>query len=165
MSCWKPVCGYEGYYDVSSDGRILSLRRGAELKFGNCGDGYLGVNLSVNGVRRGFSVHRLVAQAFIPNPDGKPQVNHKNGDKTDNRVDNLEWVSASENSLHSVRIGHSKHPKGEASPRAKHSEAIIREAKRLFSAGASAYRVAKTLGLSQWTAGDVKSGKCWAHVA
>lgn len=114
---WKPVVGYEGLYEVSSEGRVRSLGRyqrvrnngkmfheGQIMKLKNRPGGYLGAHLCKNCKHKIHSVHRLVAEAFIPNPEGKEQVNHKNGIKTDNRVSNLEWVTKSENALHANRI-------------------------------------------------------------
>jgi hypothetical protein len=123
MELWKDVVGYEGYYQVSSLGRVRSLdrvldkpniltggqtvRKGKLLKQ-RVAFGYLTANLCVHDRRRGCRVHRLVAEAFIPNPENKPQINHKNGNKRDNRVYNLEWATASENGLHSYANGWSQ---------------------------------------------------------
>lgn len=102
---WRPVVGYEGLYEVSSYGRVRSLDRydsrnhfikGRIMKFRNC-RGYLRVTLCNNGLYNQISVHRLVAQAFIPNPDNLPMVNHKDEDKTNNIVENLEWCDAKYN--------------------------------------------------------------------
>ena len=99
---WKPVVGYEGLYEVSSYGRVRSLDRydsrnhfckGKILKLQTAGRGYLSVELSSNGKTKKFLVHRLVAEAFITNPDNLPEVNHINEDKTNNRVDNLEFCN------------------------------------------------------------------------
>ena len=99
---WRPVVGYEGLYEVSSYGRVRSVdrydnrncfRKGKVLSPGIKPDGYLTVVLSCNGKCKTINVHRLVAQVFIENPDNLPEVNHKDEDKTNNNVDNLEWCS------------------------------------------------------------------------
>ncbi len=102
---WKPVVGYELRYEVSNMGRIRSLTRGIMLKqwLQNCG--YLEVSL-FDGVKfKGHRVHRIVAIAWIPNPENKVHVNHKKGIKTDNRVSKLEWNTPSENNIHAFVIG------------------------------------------------------------
>lgn len=110
---WKPINGYEDRYHISNLGRVKSIKRISEqdhllperiLKPGNL-RGYHRVLLLKNGHRKNVQVHRLVAKAFIPNPENKPQVNHINGVKNDNRVDNLEWVTASENKQHAFDTG------------------------------------------------------------
>ena len=103
MEEWREVNGHHDYL-VSSDGRIMSLKKGIkhELKPGLSGRGYLTVSLD-NGHTK--PIHRLVAKAFIPNPDTKPAVNHIDGNKQNNRVDNLEWCTKSENERHAYRTG------------------------------------------------------------
>lgn len=98
---WRDIAGYEGY-QVSNTGRVRSLnyRRTGQtqvLKPRNNGTGYLQVALCRNGEQKMFLLHRLVAEAFIPNPMNLPQINHRNEVKTDNRVDNLEFCSAKYN--------------------------------------------------------------------
>lgn len=106
---WKDIPGYEGIYIVCDDGRIGYPNSFSMLKPTTTKAGYQRVTLYRRGngkrTRRTFLVHRLVATAFIPNPDNKPQVNHINGKKTDNRVENLEWCTARENMVHSVKAG------------------------------------------------------------
>lgn len=99
---WKPIPDCEGYF-VSNLGRFKNSDE--EIKQPHGKDGYQSINLKPYG---GFSVHRLVAIAFIPNPDNKPEVNHINGNKTDNRVVNLEWSTRSENNQHAWRTGLNK---------------------------------------------------------
>ncbi len=101
MADWVEVPGFAGYY-VNPRGQVKG-RFGRPLHPGHIGQtGYLKVNL---GVGNSISVHRVVALAFIPNPENKPQVNHRNGDKGDNRVENLEWVTGKENTHHARRAG------------------------------------------------------------
>ena len=107
---WKSVIGCEGQYEISNFGRVKSLgnnktRKEKILKSGTDGGGYLLVGLYKNGKGTTKRVHQLVAEAFIPNPENKPEVNHINGVKTDNRVENLEWNTGSENSNHARKTG------------------------------------------------------------
>ena len=100
---WKPVVGFEGYYAVSNTGEVMSLRKNRRLKLAIDRYGYPKVVLTVHGKSFYYTVHRLVAMAFVPNPDGKETVNHINEDKTDNRAENLEWLSIQENDNHGTR--------------------------------------------------------------
>jgi hypothetical protein len=89
-------------YYVTEDGRVF--RNGRQLKFGIGKRGYCNIGLSIFNVLYYFLVHRLVAELYIPNPDNKPEVNHKNGIKSDNRVSNLEWNTRKENQQHSAKV-------------------------------------------------------------
>ena len=110
---WRPVVGYEGLYEVSSYGRVRSLdryinnnsfRKGKILKFSTNRRGYLKAHLSLNNKVKTYLVHRIVAISFIPNPDNLPEVNHKDEDKTNNSVDNLEWCNRSYNINYGTRM-------------------------------------------------------------
>lgn len=112
---WKPVVGYEGYYEVSNTGKVRSVdrividkkgrqyfRKGTELKQ-NIDRGYCRVSITKDGIKETLKVHRLVALAFIPNPDNLPQVNHKDENKQNNNVENLEWVTCKDNQNYGTR--------------------------------------------------------------
>ena len=99
---WQPVRGYEGRYEVSDTGQVKGLRGLLKPNFRT--DGYVHASLWKHGTRRCFQIHRLVAIYFIPNPNQYPQVNHKDGNKTNNVVSNLEWCSAVENAIHAVSL-------------------------------------------------------------
>mgnify|MGYP003653756265 CR=1 FL=1 len=115
---WKEVCGYEGFYSVSNLGRIKSLdrtiiRKGGSIvnyksviiKTNDNKNGYHSYVLQKIGVCKTYVIHRLVAKEFIPNPLNLPCINHINGIKTDNRVENLEWCTHSQNNAHAHRTG------------------------------------------------------------
>lgn len=119
---WKPIKGYENRYEISSLGRVKSLSRhkcvlqGKEkrthekiLKFDQHKNGYLFVCLYNKSKKHAYPVHRLVAEAFIPNTRNLTQLNHIDGDKTNNKINNLEWCTAKENNLHSARVLHPEH--------------------------------------------------------
>lgn len=107
---WRPVKGYEGLYEVSSFGRVRSVDRNVRYVNGNIHhrkgkflsqyirpDGYVQIEISKDNNKRQVTAHRLVAEAFIPNPDNLPQVNHRNEDKTANYPDNMEWCNSKYN--------------------------------------------------------------------
>jgi hypothetical protein len=122
MENWKDIPGYEGRYQVSDLGRVKAPERRVRFvsKAGReasrvraeklmatqiQNNGYLLVHLMMGEHRKACTVHRLVAQSFLPNPDALPEVNHKDGIKTNCRVDNLEWSSRVDNKLHAVKLG------------------------------------------------------------
>lgn len=102
----KPIKGYEGVYFAREDGEIVSCKNGKELvlKGGRCG-GYRSYSLRINGIQNQHLGHRLIAETFLENPENKPHVNHKDGNKLNNQVANLEWVTRSENSKHAYANG------------------------------------------------------------
>lgn len=107
MEVWKEIEGYEGHYQVSTLGNVASIKTGRPvmMKLQNHSGGYKQVKLCKPNKIKIERVHRLVASAFISNFENKPQVNHINGDKTDNRVGNLEWNTPIENTRHAFKNG------------------------------------------------------------
>lgn len=103
---WKAVAGYEGLYEVSNHGRVKGPKGLIKPKVSN--NGYARTELWKKGERWRPTIHRLVAQTFIENPENKPQVNHLDGNKLNNTVSNLEWCTAQENMLHAVAL-HKRH--------------------------------------------------------
>lgn len=109
IEIWKDIKDFEGLYQVSNLGRVKSLKLNRELimKPTKEVNGYLTINLTNNdGKHKKFLIHRLVVEAFIPNPDNKPQVDHINTDTTDNRVENLRWVTPMENTNNPLTLKH-----------------------------------------------------------
>lgn len=114
---WKPINGYEGFYEVSSDGYVKSLTREVPHYLGGVKvikekilkpskrNGYLAVTLWIEGKSKTFNIHRLVAENHLVNHSFRPYVNHIDGNKTNNMIDNLEWVTALENSTHALSNG------------------------------------------------------------
>lgn len=110
---WRPVVGYEGLYEISNTGKVINIKTGHILKQHKDKDGYWVLSLKRDKYKSYFA-HRLVAQAFIPNPDNLPMVNHKNEDKSNCMVDNLEWCDAKYNSTYGTareRMYEAKHRK------------------------------------------------------
>lgn len=122
MEIWKKIKNYETNYEISNFGNVRSITRNVErinphgdksfyiykskiLKSFITNKGYLRLGLYINDIKKNHQIHRLVADAFIDNKYNKEQVNHKNGIKTDNNIDNLEWVDNYENFKHSVKLG------------------------------------------------------------
>jgi len=118
------IKGYEGLYSITIYGDVYTWGNGKSftsdgklkyLKQTLKRNGYWQVKLFKNGMRKYYNIHRLVAQTFIPNPDNKPEVNHIDGFKDNNKPDNLEWVTSRENQLHAFRLGLQKAPRGKDS--------------------------------------------------
>lgn len=157
----KSIVGYEGFYEADEDGLVYSLDRVTTGKHGHqrilgkaikaidhC-TGYSVVNLSIRGVVKTIRLHRIIAATFLLNPEDKPYVNHINGSKRDNRVANLEWCTALENSAHAVL--HRLLPFGERNTATKLTDQMIEDAFIRCMGGEMITLVAKDLDVGSYT--------------
>lgn len=175
MEKWKAIVGYEGFYEISNQGRVRSVdrviehpakgptrRKGKELSPATNWKGYLHINLCREGKMTPGIIHRLVLSAFVgPCPDGH-ECNHISGDKTDNRIQNLEWVTPSENRLHAYANGLTPAKRGESNGMAKLTWATVEEIRKLYASGAHSYRqLGDRFGVTKSAIHAVISGRTW----
>jgi hypothetical protein len=164
---WKDIAGFEGLYQVSNLGnvkRLVSERVFEERLIGRSIDryGYVKRVLSKDGKNNCFTEHRLVAMAFIDNPNNKATVNHKNGIKTDNRVENLEWCTNQENMKHAIETG-LKDQKGIKHHKCKLTEEQVLEIRKIgFSQTRTS--LSKKYGVSRTNILGIIKGKFWKHI-
>lgn len=160
---WKDIDGYKGKYQISNLGRVKSLKCNREriLKFTTMHKGYHAVSFDNYKNRKTFRVHRLVAQAFIPNPKNKPQVNHIDGNKLNNSINNLEWVSPAENIKHASDNNLLKGIKGELNYNSKLTrEDVI----YIRNSNLPQIRLAEKFNVHRITISDVIHKRTWAHI-
>jgi|SRR5690606_20633361 len=165
MEIWKDIIGFEDDYEISNLGSLRSKDRyvkhykgGLRLYKGSTKNirvnryGYCRCNLKKDGVRYDFVIHRLVAEAFLPNPENKPQVNHKDGNKENNRLENLEWSTASENIVHAVKS------------RLINTKLTDKEAKEVYNSDLSYRKLAKFFGVSNSIVYRIKNNIAYKHL-
>jgi hypothetical protein len=168
---WKPVVGYEGIYEVSNAGnvkRIWAPKNNqhclGRVLAGDIGGGYRRVGLYRDGKGERVAIHHLVLEAFIgPMPSGKEQANHKNGVKTDNRPENLEYVTRSENALHACRILNTHRQKGSLHGRSKLTEEQVTEIRALRKCGSPLKDIADRFGVCLATVSMICLHRKWKH--
>ena len=169
---WKDIAGYEGLYQISNIGTVYSVRykRFRKPKTDKCG--YEVVGLCKDGKTRWFSIHRLVASALIPNPCGFPEVNHIDGNKQNNWVDNLEWCDHSANILHAYKTGLMTYSIQNKQKRlhnlimanAKLSKEIAQRIRSEYKEGVRGYgckSLAKKYGVCDKTIRDIIKNRAW----
>lgn len=165
---WKDVKGYEGLYQVSNLGKVKSLPKVGSVKENILKNfikdqGYLAVTVSKNDKRKTYLNHRLLAISFIPNPENKLEVNHKNGIKDDNRVDNLEWCTHSENIKHAYDNNLLISRKGESHHNTKLSDQNISEILNNYSSK-SQLELSKIYKVSRRQINNIINKKSWKHI-
>lgn len=176
---WKPVPNFEGLYEVSNLGRVRSVERKVRSNQRNnhffavkqrfllpdISAAYYRVTLSKDGKTKRFSVHRLVCEAFLENPENKPFVNHKDGDKLNNTLSNLEWVTQSENCIHALETGLAKPVKGERHGMAKYSEETVNEIRMLYETTSMTHQsIADKFGIDRRYITELINGKIWTEL-
>jgi len=163
---WKEAEGWEGFYCVSNLGRLKSTFFGEKLLSGwKNKDGYRYITFCGGGRKVSYRVHRLVAIAFIPNPEKKKEVNHKFGIRDDNRASELEWATPGENTLHSYRVLGRKPCSSESinfkCPHAKLTFDEAQEIRRLRSMGVKCNDLASTFNVSSSSIWQIIRGKSY----
>jgi hypothetical protein len=174
---WKPVVGYEDYYEVSSLGRLRSLPKVVGGRWGKCqykgkiikvirnpSHGYGQLSLVGEWKKKTVRAHRVVAEAFIPNPGNKPYVNHIDCDKLNNRIDNLEWVTAKENTAHIIKMDRFNPKRGEEVSGSKLNKDDVIEIRRSFGYGYSMTYLANAYKVSISTISDALKRNTWKHL-
>lgn len=160
MEIWKQIVGYEGLYDISSKGRVYSHITSRFLRVSKAKGHYSSVALYKNKIGKSKEVHRLVAQSFIPLDDFSLQVNHKDGNKYNNNVLNLEWVTAKGNSEHAIRTG-LFNPKGENHSKLKEKDVLDILTRYGFE---RTMDIAKEYGVEGSTVTAIVTGRNWKHL-
>jgi hypothetical protein len=178
---WKDIEGLRGHYQVSNKGRVKSLKRKIVKQSANQFGKYhkyertikekilkpcvnsAGYNLVVINGKNKFN-HRLVAETFIPNPERKPQINHKNGIKTDNRVSNLEWCTPKENITHAIKNGLSADLKGHKNGNSKLKESDVIGIRKMSSNNIPQKKIAEKYNISVPTVSEIANRKTWKHI-
>lgn len=174
---WLPVHEYEGIYEVSSLGRIKSCARTRKTKGGGVAqlperiripgikrEGYAFFSMYKDAKSRVMYLHRLVAIAFLQNPLGLPQVNHKDGDKLNNKAENLEWVTASDNCFHAIRENLYVTAKGESSGLSKITELDVLKIRDMASAGIMHKDIAALFPVGRKAITKIVNRQRWSHI-
>ena len=153
------IKGYEGLYTIREDGLVTTVATGNERRAKDDGHEYLRIGLNRDGACTKHYLHRLLAEAFLDNPDCKRTVNHIDGDKRNNSLSNLEWATYSENTQHAHDHGLARAPRAHL----KLNEADARMVKGLHKAGMTNTLMARLLGVSQVSISQIVTGKTFKY--
>lgn len=169
---WRKIAGFDGDYLVSNTGLVRSVKQERRRKLKryfimrpaiNSG-GYWSCALCKNGISSTHSVHQLVGKAFISNPENKHDINHKDGVKTNNHVDNLEWNTRSENLSHAYDTALRIRPHGLSNGRCKLSEDQVRTIRVRAETGESPAKIGKDFNVTHTTVRNIRKRKIWSHL-
>lgn len=161
MEEWRPVVGYEGRYEVSSFGRMRSVPYMRILKPFLGGEGYYRIGLKTKGVSKNLTIHRIVASAFLSHDPLLDCVNHKDRDRLNNRLENLEWVTRMQNTQHMMMLGF-KPREGEYHPRAKLTKHMVLQIRAEYQKNKEpVLTIAKRYGIAQQTMWSLLNNKTW----
>ena len=171
---WKPVVGFEGLYEVSSHGKVRSCERPRRDKpFGTLRSRLRKIDasrrypqvalLNREGAKTTISLHRLVATAFLPNPDNKPCINHKDGNSKNALVENLEWVTYQENLTHAIQTGAAAR-NGAGNPNAKLCEEQVHQILARLRAGENSFEIAEDFPISPAGVLDIAMNRSWKSI-
>ena len=164
---WKRIVfrGIATNYDVSNIGEVRNRTTGRILSQYTDKDGYKHATISVEGKQYHPGVHRFVAEAFIPNPDNKPEVNHLNGVKYINVVDNLEWATSSENVKHAFDTGLKSSILGSNNILSHYTDKQIHQVCKMLEQGISNKKISDKTGVDRKYITDIKKGRRWRHIS
>lgn len=169
---WLDIKGYENKYKISNHGRVISLKRRyvpnnklrkPTIWKNKKNDSYLYIGLTDGEESKIFTLHRLVALHFLENPNNLPEVNHKNGNKLDANVKNLEWITCQDNIIHALE-NNLNTSRGENSPFTKLTESKVLEIRKLYKEGLTTYRLEKMFGVKYYTIKAIVDRKSWKHI-
>lgn len=171
---WKEIPGFDGKYSISKDGKIRSLysrwgkrKNPMELSVWQQDKGYKCVKLTRNNGSKKYYIHKLLAQAFIPNPENKPCVNHKDGDPTNNKLSNLEWATYSEDQKHAHKSGlnNKDYATGQNNNLSKLTENEVLEIRAAHKLDCFNYtEMADAYDVSDVTIRNIIKRKTWKHI-